>query len=198
MEAIREVYGDIDSGSNTDSNLTFKSRTNSTLTLKSVASNNDVPSTLKEVVWNLSYSFLRVQAHHKKVKRLLEVYLSSPGFPAFSMKFNEPLPQRTFLLLPGGSFLLAFSRSHEVAAWDLNQTHTNGEDIELNAICDLMDALRSQDDSEYCQNLVGVRRSRRTALQDKVFSIEISSAKICETEEALVTVSIFKNAFLQG
>lgn len=198
MEAIREVYGDIDSGSDTDSNLSFKSRTNSNLTLKSVTSNNDVPSTLKQALWNMSYSFLRVQAHRRKLRRLLEVSICSPGFPSFSLKFSEPLPERIFLLLPGGSILLAFSRAHEVAAWDLNRTHTNGEDIELNAICDLMEALRSQDDPDYCQNLVGVRRSRRTALQDKVFSIEISSAKICESGEALVTVSIFKNAFLQG
>lgn len=195
MDAIREVYGDIDSSSDTDSGHSVKSAFSWT----SVTSKNTRRSACnvrQEEVWNLSYYGVQVQAYYRKVRKMLEVFLSSPGFPTFSLKFEEPLPTRTFLLLPGGSFLLAFSRSHEVCVWSLSRTHTNGEDVEINSICDLMDALKTLDDSEYCQNLIGIGRSRRSTFRDRVFSIEVTSAKLTETEEAIILTSVFKNGFL--
>lgn len=192
MEVIREVYGDIDSSSEVDHSLSG----NRTSSWKSITANthtSSFQSDRTDEVWSLLHFGLQVRAFRRIAKNTLEIRFSSPGFPSFSLNLPEPIPPRTFIVLPGGTFLLAFSKSQTVCVWNLQESYTDGENDSINAVCDITNAMMRLDDQEYCQTVRGLGRSYQAISRDRLFSVEVTGAQIVSSKEAIIVVSVFKN-----
>ena len=196
MEVIRKVYGSIDSGSESD----YFFSGNSKLSRISTTSNNQQsPSQVErpEEVWSHLQYGLQIRAFQRIFRNVLEVRFSTPGFPPFSLSFPEPIAPRTFILLPGAAYLFAFSKTRDICLWNLQESYTPGEDREINAAFDIMNAMMTLDDQEYCQNIKGIGRSHQAIFRDTLFSLEVTAAQIVSTKEAVIVTTVFKNAIVR-
>lgn len=144
-------------------------------------------------VWQVSFKGFNAQGHYSSRACTLVVLFSHDNFPPFSLDFQEPLPSRTYVALPGGNLILQFSSKHEVGVSVLEKSkHTSGMESEINRIVSILCEVSSFPEEQYLQSKSGVPGQEGEEGEFSAFHYEVCAAKCDQNDEAYVRVNMHR------